>query len=108
MIKDWCGIYKLDENKNAIPCSTEEWGRQLEEMNKNNTKHVAYETINDIDISTVWLGLDHQRMPRGKPLIFETMAFNKDGRDIYCERYSTWQEAEIGHKKSGRMGQEWL
>lgn len=100
MIKDWCGTYKLDENKNAIPCSVEEWARQIEEMRKNKTKHVAYESIGHIDISTVWLGLSHQWMPRAKPLIFETMVFNKSGHDIYCERHSTWQEAEEGHKQA--------
>lgn len=100
MLKDWCGTYKLDENKNAIPCSTEEWARQIEGMKKNKTKHIADETIEDKRISTIWLGLDHQWMPRGRPLIYETMVFDKDARDIYCERYSTWQEAEIGHKKA--------
>jgi len=92
--------YKLDEHKNAIPCSVEEWSDQLEEMLKNKTKHVSEETINDYWISTIWLGLD-QNWNGGKfPLLYETMVFNKDHYEIYCDRYSTWQEAEEGHKKA--------
>ena len=47
-------------------------------------------------ISTVFLGLDHQFNEIGKPLIFETMVFPECE---ICERYSTWEEAEKGHKK---------
>lgn len=101
MTKNYCGTYKLDENKNAVPCSLEEWGLQLEEMKKNKTKHVADKTINDKRISTVWLGLDHGWDANGEPLLFETMVFDgEDYHDIYCDRYSTWEEAEEGHKKA--------
>ncbi|MDX1247536.1 hypothetical protein GHK05_20720 [Sinorhizobium meliloti] len=48
-------------------------------------------------VSTVFLGLDHQ-FGRGPPLLFETMAFRKGGGDCeQCERYSTWDDAEAGH-----------
>lgn len=102
MIDNWCGTYKLDENKNAIPCSVEEWSLQLRKMKKNNTKHVAQEMIGDILISTVWLGIDHQWINDAPhPLIFETMVFERnDFHEIYCDRYSTWQEAEEGHQKA--------
>ena len=50
----------------------------------------------DIEISTVFLGMDHQWIPKGPPLVFETMIFNgvHDGEQW---RYSTWDEAEAGH-----------
>lgn len=100
-IKEWCGTYLLDENKNAVPCSVDEWSNQIHEMRKNNTKHVANETINDKRISTVWLGLDHGWDVNGEPLLFETMVFEDNTyNEIYCDRYSTWQEAEEGHKKA--------
>lgn len=93
-------FYYLDENKNAIPCDCLTWGYQLKSMKDN--KHVGDEEINGKRISTVWLGLNHQRDDCEPPLIFETMVFGEDGymRDIYCERYSTWQEAEEGHKRA--------
>ena len=49
------------------------------------------------DVSTVFLGLDHQ-WGSGSPLLFETMIFGGD-MDGYQERYSTWDEAVNGHAK---------
>lgn len=49
-------------------------------------------------ISTVWLGLDHGPH-EGKPILFETMVFSPEESDIECVRYSTWAEAEEGHKR---------
>ena len=44
----------------------------------------------------MFLGLDHS-FGGGAPLLFETMVFGGplDGEQ---ERYSTWNEAEAGHK----------
>lgn len=95
--------FKLDENKNAVPCSHMEWAeQQREDMRGSNTKHIAQETVDDKWVSTVWLGLNHNWFDIGPPLIFETMVFeHKDyGHQIYCERYSTWQQAEEGHKRA--------
>lgn len=47
-------------------------------------------------VSTVFLGLDH-RFGQGEPLVFETMVFGGP-LDQEQERYSTWDEAEAGHK----------
>lgn len=100
LVKYRLKYYKLDENKNAVPCSFCEWIKGLEELHGKNTKHVAEDIIDGKWISTIWLGLDHNWCDNGPPLIFETMVFieNGSGQEIYCERYSTWQEAEEGHK----------
>lgn len=61
---------------------------------------VAETTLTDGKwISTVWLGLDHNYMHDGPPLIFETMVFPSEGDfgELDCERYSTEQEALAGH-----------
>ncbi len=51
-----------------------------------------------VRISTVFLGLNHSFEDDGSPLLFETMVFGgKHDQDM--ERYSTWDEAERGHKK---------
>ena len=98
-------FYKLDENKNVKPCTAAQWAQQLEDMRSNNSKHVADECIGDIRISTVWLGLDHgfnlHNSKNYRPLVFETMVF-KDGNGLecYCRRYSTWEEAELGHERA--------
>lgn len=47
------------------------------------------------EVSTVWLGLDHQ-FEDGPPLIFESMVFG-GGLDQCQERYPTLAEAHAGH-----------
>jgi hypothetical protein len=52
----------------------------------------------DVRVSTVFLGLDHNHSDYGRPLLFETMVFVA-GDGIEQERYSTWAEAEEGHAR---------
>lgn len=54
-----------------------------------------------IEVSTVFLGFNHQFMG-DKPLLFETMVLGGE-HDEYQERYSTWEEAEAGHQKTIEM-----
>lgn len=49
-----------------------------------------------IMVSTVFLGLDHGFGLR-RPLLFESMCFNGP-LDEAQERYTTWEEAEKGHR----------
>ncbi len=55
-------------------------------------------------VSTVFLGLDHS-FGSEVPILFETMVFGGD-LDGEEERYSTWDEAEIGHNKMVNMVKE--
>jgi hypothetical protein len=48
-------------------------------------------------ISTVFLGLDHNLSVEGEPLLFETMIFYGP-LNMYMQRCSTWDEAEIQHE----------
>ena len=68
---------------------------------KQQTKHVGDDTINGVRVSTVFLGIDHNFTEQGNPVLFETMVFANpdDYINSYCERYSTWDEAEAGHKR---------
>lgn len=87
-------------------------------------KRVAQDYLGDgeIWVSTVWLGLDHNFMGVGPPLIFETMMFFKESEEAIekrrawwkkmglpehnfpweecaCERYPTEELAREGHRK---------
>ena len=59
-------------------------------------------------VSTVWLGLNHNYVEGGPPLIFETMVFPEsqsgavDYSEIDTERYSTEEEARTGHERMAR------
>lgn len=58
-------------------------------------RHVGKTTIGDVDVSTVFIGGDHN-WDDGPPLLFETMVFGGP-LDQEQERYTTWEEAETGH-----------
>lgn len=92
--------YKLDQNKKVVTCSLEEWWDHIAGRIPDYSRQVADEEINGKRISTVFLGLDLQWQDDRPLHIFETMVFDEDRRDIYMDRYSTWQEAEEGHKKA--------
>jgi hypothetical protein len=59
-------------------------------------RRVAETYIDGVRISTVFLGLDHQLLDGGAPLLFETMVFG-GALDHAMKRYSTWDQAEAGH-----------
>lgn len=88
--------YILDANKLAVPVSLQEWAEWIE--GDVDRRRVALESVGPFEISTVFLGLDHN-FGRGLPHLFETMIFNKDGDDVWCERCGTWQEAIDMHER---------
>lgn len=85
--------------KNRVPVVEKDlfkWGKwvETEDMNVDQTE------INNINISTIFLGLDHNHERKGEPLLFETMIFGSKKYSDYQQKYSTWEEAEEGHKKA--------
>src|SRR5215216_723942 len=57
---------------------------------------IVFDTGDKVEISTVFLGLNHNYYGEGPPLIYETMIFggHLNGE---CYRYSTEQQAAEGH-----------
>lgn len=64
-------------------------------MNDWEYKVIAKTATVGVEISTVWLGLDHQ-FGDGPPLIFETMVFGGP-LDQETVRYPTEDDARTGH-----------
>ena len=62
-------------------------------------RKVACTPVHNVNVSTVCIGLDHNFSGVGPPLIFETMIFG-GGEDGWCERCSTWAEAESVHREA--------
>ncbi len=83
-------LYRLD-GKQAVPTDLEDAERVFR-----GNRHVGDTTIGDTRVSTVFLGVDHAIS--GPPVLFETMCFG-GSYDGDQERYSTWDEAESGHKR---------
>lgn len=103
------GKYILDGHMPILCEDVIEWGRWLE----NADRHVALDELPppiDRQVSTVFLGLDQNFWTEDHtPLLFETMVFrqgddeafpnDRESVDEYTRRYTTWEEAEQGHKQ---------
>lgn len=89
--------YILDENRNPVPVTFDEW-LKLRPLEDDSKRRVGWDEKDGVQVSTVFLALDHA-YGGGAPLLFETMIFGGE-HDQYQERYSTWAEAEEGHRKA--------
>jgi len=80
------------EGKNIVEADLMTWAKWMETADRK----VKKTELQDVEISTVFLGLDHS-FGNGTPLLFETLVFGGllDGE---MERYPTWEEAEVGHE----------
>lgn len=91
----------LDGHK-VKPCSLEEFGKWLKDMGRAKEppgpRHVGWFKEGDICVSTVFLGMNHQRGD-GPPLWFETMIFGGP-HDESQRRCSTWKQAEKQHERA--------
>lgn len=89
------GRYTMDENGDVRPeTDLIKWARSFERANR----RVAQTSVGDVRVSTVFLGLDHS-FGNGPPILFETMIFG-GAHDQYQERYTTRDEAMVGHDKA--------
>jgi hypothetical protein len=86
-------MYILKDRKPVACPDMVKWGRWMERADR----HVGRTAVGPLDISTVFLGLDHNFFG-GQPILFETMIFGFDGEDSYQTRCSTWDEAEAMHR----------
>ena len=90
-------LFYILDGKIAKQCdSVLEWAEWMEE----NSCRVAFDRIDEIEVSTVFLGLNYNHFGEGDPLLFETMSFwPEDLSKSEQWRYFTWEEAEAGHRK---------
>lgn len=119
--------YLLDENK--IPRPVEEMTpanmMKVEASFSDPRRVVGHTKLGEYRVSTVFLVLNHRVWDKGPPSLFETMVFNDAGTNVdFSERtdsqkasmalfgvdlfgnhrrYSTWEEAETGHRETVRM-----
>ena len=104
----WIGTYILDERGEPVPADTLTWGVWFETAN--DKRRVAWTTLKNCHISTVFLGLDHSFSPMNdpltyKPVLWETMVFG--GKyDKELRRYRSREAAEAGHAEMVRMCEE--
>ncbi len=90
------GRYILDENRKPVAESDlMKWVRWFE---KDSNRRVALTKIGEVEVSTIFLGLDYQ-FGDGTPILWETMVFGgeHDGDQDRCS--GTWEDAEYMHAK---------
>lgn len=80
------------EGRVAVPVTMCEW--HLQDIA---VRRVADDTIGDVRVSTIFLGIDHG-WGEGPPQLFETMVFGGP-HDGDQERYASWEEAAEGHAR---------
>ncbi|MBI2748010.1 MULTISPECIES: hypothetical protein [Comamonadaceae] len=90
--------YKLDGRRAVLCDSMVEWSAWYEVADR----RVAETWIDDVRISTVFLGLDHNPVPGADPALFETMVF-ADDTTHEMRRYFIWEEAEAGHAEMAEL-----
>jgi len=85
-------------DRQGHPITLKTFGKLIEDLDY---RRILETTLPDGKwVSTVWLGINHQ-FGQGPPLIFETMVFESRDNlsDIACQRYSTEDDAIIGHQE---------
>src|SRR5262245_15519667 len=85
----------LDADNNAVETDFLTWAIWLKDIGH---RRVGYtEITSEITVSTVFIGIDSRFVGKGPPMLFETLIMggplDGDGK-----RYSSWDDAEIGHK----------
>lgn len=80
----------------------DEWAERFEPFDQRVAiNFFGHKAIGEIQISTVFLGIDHRFWGEGPPIVFETMIFGGGkGIDGYTDRCSTWDEAVVMHARA--------
>ena len=87
------GYYVLDGENKAIPATAKEFSEFVSDPFRKVVSRT--ELPGDVQISTVFLGLDHG-WGRGDPVLFETMIFGGE-YDQHMWRYTSRDGAVVGH-----------
>lgn len=86
--------YILDEDNNPVICpDINTWAAWFETADR----HVAYSSVGDVNISTVFLGMGHNFGREGPPILWETMIFG-GLNDGYQARCASYEDAKKEHE----------
>lgn len=103
MVSEPMETYILEGTKFRKSRDIMEWGKYLEIASTDPFhRHVGRDFfyVDDVEycnLSTVFLGIDHNFGNSGVPILFESMIFGGKELDESMERYATWETAAKGH-----------
>jgi hypothetical protein len=104
------------KGREPVPATLSEWAIWMERCGE--LRQVAETLVGEIRVSTIFLGLDHNFLGNGPPVLFETMAFvpaalviwgrefDRDG--LWQTRAHTWDEALATHAEGVQWAHDYL
>lgn len=90
------GHYILNSHHDPIRVRPDEWAVWFETADRTVAKDVLPDGT---EISTVFLGIDHNLWAPGPALLYETAVFKTDGDVEIIDRNATWEGAEALHAR---------
>lgn len=95
-------IMKDDGSVEEVGLGDQRWFEMMESRER--LRVGRYESPEGVLVSTMFLCIDHRsnRNPGDPPILWETMIF-KGHHDGYQERYSSLEEAKLGHARAVGM-----
>ena len=101
-------IYYVLRGREPVP--VEDCFAWAKEFARDDTRIVARTELSGpaghVAVSTVFLGIDHG-WDANRPVLFETMIFQDGAALDYQERYSTYDDAEAGHRRAVEVVKGW-
>lgn len=79
------------------------------DLEKRHERHAGHTTLGGVDVSTVFLSINHQWGKKGPPILWETMIFSADESALttefaeYQERYTSYHDALRGHAQAVKL-----
>jgi len=96
-------VYYILDEQHRVQSARDviEWGKWYENSNNRRVARTQFEC--GVMVSTVFIGIDHRWLRfdgPGPPLVFETMTYEATEAGGWDDerRYSSWDDAEMGHK----------
>lgn len=104
-LREFLLLFVLDSDNHPVPIDDPlMWAQWMREARVSERLVVAYDRVDELQVSTVFLGVNVNPMSgirRGaRPQLFETMVFGQQGDPEACQRYCTWAEAVDGHAEA--------
>jgi len=89
------GHWILNDKCEHVEVDLETWARWFGQ--DNNRRKIESTMIGEALISTVFIGIDHNYLGKGPPILYETMVFGGP-LDGNMDRYFSREQAIRGHK----------
>lgn len=101
---EWVDPPGMFYDRAGNPMTMAEWAAR---NYRDEERRIALATVAGVRISTVWLGINHNFLMLGPPIIFETMTFGPPPFDGLQWRYSTEAAALAWHDQVVHTVRDW-